>query len=247
MNQAAFDESSFENPLSAATPRKPAPDRRSEPLLVALVGNPNVGKSVMFGALTGHYATVSNYPGTTVELTQGSAELGGRRCRVIDTPGMYSLLPITEEERVARRVVIEQHPDAVVHVVDAKTLGRTLPLTVQLAELGQRIVLVLNMMDEARRLGIEVDLEGLGRELGVPAIGATMTRHEGLVETTAAISQAGEAARRKTPLVRYSAHIERAVGEISPRLPSRFSGAERGIALLVAARGLLGTDRAWSR
>jgi small GTP-binding protein len=239
MNQAILGDSS-PGSIPNATDQQAVPGRRSLPL-VALVGNPNVGKSVMFGALTGHYATVSNYPGTTVELTVASAELGGRHCRVVDTPGMYSVVPITEEERVARGVVMEQRPFAVVHVVDAKSLQRTLPLTVQLAELGQSVVLVLNMMDEAKRLGIRLDIDGLRRELAIPVIGATMTQREGLAEAKAAISGVREMARSKTPLLRYSAHIERAVGEISPRLPARFAGAERGIALL-----LLQED-AWAR
>src|SRR5574340_1127019 len=93
---------------------------------VALVGNPNVGKSVLFNALTGAYVTVSNYPGTSVEVARGTAMIGGVAYEIIDTPGMYSLLSITEEERVARRILLEDVLDLVVHVVDARNLERML-------------------------------------------------------------------------------------------------------------------------
>lgn len=96
---------------------------------VVLVGNPNVGKSVLFNRLTGRYVVVSNYPGTTVEVARGQARIGNMTCEVIDTPGMYSLSPITEEERVARALLLKERPNVVVHVVDAKNLNRMLSLT----------------------------------------------------------------------------------------------------------------------
>src|SRR3989338_3827795 len=86
---------------------------------IAIVGSPNVGKSVLFNRLTGSYVTVSNYPGTTVEVSRGRAKIGEEEFEVIDTPGMYSLLPITEEERVARDILLNEKPDIVVHIVDA--------------------------------------------------------------------------------------------------------------------------------
>jgi ferrous iron transport protein B len=97
-----------------------------------LVGNPNVGKSVLFNALTGAYTTVSNYPGTSVEVSRGICEIEGSRYEVLDTPGMYSLLPITEEERVARDILLAEEPYAVIHVIDARNLERMLPRTLQL-------------------------------------------------------------------------------------------------------------------
>ncbi|MFN3422045.1 MAG: FeoB small GTPase domain-containing protein, partial [Armatimonadota bacterium] len=103
---------------------------------VALVGSPNVGKSLIFNRLTGIYVTVSNYPGTTVEIFRGRTYIEGVLYEIIDTPGMYSLLPSSEDERVARRLLMEERPDVVVHVVDAKNLERMLPLTLQLIEAG---------------------------------------------------------------------------------------------------------------
>lgn len=145
-------------------------DRAVEPLRIILVGTPNVGKSVVFHALTGSYVTVSNYPGTTVEITQGQLTLGDRTLTVIDTPGLYSLLPLTEEEQVTRDVLLSTPDALIVHVVDAKNLGRMLPLTLQLREAGFPLLLVLNMMDEATRLGLTIHSELLAQRLGIPVI-----------------------------------------------------------------------------
>ncbi|MFH0902504.1 MAG: ferrous iron transport protein B [Pseudomonadota bacterium] len=180
-----------------------------------LVGSPNVGKSVVFGSLTGNYAIVSNCPGTTVEIAVGQARFpagqsrthgpadgshGGEGCRsqpasvqeehsregeelrIVDTPGMYSLLPITEEERITRRLLFGERPHAVVHVLDAKSIERTLPLSLQLLELGLPVIVVLNMMDEAERTGIVIDWQGLAAELGVPVIPTVATTGKGLDE-----------------------------------------------------------------
>jgi len=125
---------------------------------VAIVGSPNVGKSVLFNALTKRYVTVSNYPGTTVEVLRGKATIGGREFEIIDTPGMYSLMPISEEERVARNILLNEKPEAVIHVIDAKNLERMLPLTLQLIEASLKTILVLNIMDEARREGVSIDI-----------------------------------------------------------------------------------------
>src|SRR3989338_5151431 len=101
---------------------------------IAIVGSPNVGKSLLFNRLTGVYVTVSNYPGTTVEVTRGKCRIGEDEFEVIDTPGMYSLLPITEEERVARKILFDEKPDVVIHVMDAKNLERMLVFALQLIE-----------------------------------------------------------------------------------------------------------------
>ena len=132
---------------------------------IAIVGSPNVGKSVMFNRLTGTYVNVSNYPGTTVEVSRGKTKIGEEEFEVIDTPGMYSLLPITEEERVARRILLKEKPDIVIHIVDAKNLVRMLPLGLQLIEAGLPVILVLNIIDEAERIGMKIDIEHLEKEL----------------------------------------------------------------------------------
>lgn len=145
-----------------------------------LVGNPNVGKSVIFGYLTGKYVTVSNYPGTTVEVSRGKFRYGGRDWEVIDTPGVNSLVPQSDDERVTRDLILSQRPDVIVQVADAKNLRRTLLVTSQLAELGVPLVLVLNLMDEARGRGIEIDVAGLQELFGIPVVPTVAIDGEGL-------------------------------------------------------------------
>ena len=147
---------------------------------VAIVGNPNVGKSVIFNRLTNAYVTVSNYPGTTVNVSRGRARIGGNVVEVVDTPGMYSLLPITEEERVARLLLLEEKLEVVLHVVDTKNLERMLPLTFQLIEAGFPTVLDLNMIDETQASGIEINVNKLEEELGIPVVATVATTGHGI-------------------------------------------------------------------
>ncbi len=147
---------------------------------VVLVGNPNVGKSVLFYQLTGNYATVSNYPGTTVEVSQGLASMEGKQVRVCDSPGIYSLLPLTEEEAITKKLLFEKRPAVVVHVVDAKNLPRMLPLTLELQACGFQIILVLNMLDEAKRLGVRIKRGELASRLGIPVVEATFVHGWGV-------------------------------------------------------------------
>ncbi|AFY49113.1 small GTP-binding protein domain protein [Nostoc sp. PCC 7524] len=149
---------------------------------IALVGMPNVGKSVLFNALTGIYVTVSNYPGTTVEVSRGLVQIGEQSITVIDTPGMYSLLPITEEEKVARDLLLVEPVAAVIHVVDAKNLGRMLPLTFQLIEAELPVILAVNMMDEAHRWGLDLRQDTLEMELGIPVVCMAAALNQGIDE-----------------------------------------------------------------
>lgn len=149
---------------------------------VILVGTPNVGKSVIFNYLTGAYVTVSNYPGTTVEISRGRATFGGKIWNIVDTPGLYSLMPITEEERVTRTLLLEEHPELVLHVVDAKNIERMLNLTTQLIEAGLRTVLVVNLMDEAERNGLRINIPKLQDILGVPVIPTAAMLGKGIKE-----------------------------------------------------------------
>ncbi len=149
---------------------------------ILIVGTPNVGKSVIFNRLTGIYVTVSNYPGTTVDVTRGRANIGHERVEVIDTPGMYSLLPITEEERVARLLLLETRPQAVLHVIDARNLERMLPFTMQLIEAGLPVLLVINMMDELASTGTKLNLDELEKEINTPVIATVATTGRGIDE-----------------------------------------------------------------
>lgn len=147
---------------------------------IAIVGSPNVGKSVLFNCLTGTYVTVSNYPGTTVDVSRGKTKIGEFEFEVVDTPGMYSLLSITEEERVARNLLINEKPDIVLHVVDAKNIERMLPLTLQLIEAGLPVMLVLNIIDEAEKVCMKIELATLEKEMKIPVVGTVATTGRGI-------------------------------------------------------------------
>ena len=160
---------------------------------VLLVGNPNVGKSALFNALTGLRTIVSNYPGTTVEVARGSFLSVEGVVEVVDSPGVNSLLALTEDERVTWDLVASarQDPTAiVVQVADAKDLRRALLLTFQLGQVEVPIVLILNMSDEAEARGIRIDAEGLSLALGVPVRRTVATRGEGMAALQAALSAA---------------------------------------------------------
>ncbi|RPI36715.1 MAG: GTP-binding protein, partial [Nitrospiraceae bacterium] len=138
---------------------------------IVLAGNPNVGKSVLFGLLTGKYVTVSNYPGTTVEVSSGNIELGGKKFLLIDSPGVNSFIPMSEDERVTRDILLGEKNESIVLVADSKNLRRALMLLIQVAEMELPCVFVLNMEDEANARGIETDYKKLEKILGIDVIG----------------------------------------------------------------------------
>ncbi len=164
-NKPASPSNRPEPVTSSALSASQAPLRR-----IFLVGHPNVGKSAVFSLLTGEYAFVSNYPGTTVEVTRGTWRKGKEEIEIADTPGVNSLTPHSDEEWVTVNMLRQERPDVVIQVADAKNLRRSLLLTLQLAELRLPLILVLNMMDEAEKLGIRIDMAALGEELGSDVI-----------------------------------------------------------------------------
>lgn len=198
---------------------------------VALVGNPNVGKSVLFNALTGAYVTVSNYPGTSVEVSRGSAVIEGDQWEVIDTPGMYSIHTITEEERVAREILLHETPDVVLHVLDARNLERMLAMTIQLIEAGLPVILVVNIMDEAERMGLAIDLKLLQQKLGIPVIGAATARKRGIDEIRSAISSYRCACEQQR--FEYSRLLEHDIKEVAGLMQGEYILSRRSLALLL--------------
>lgn len=181
---------------------------------IVLVGNPNVGKSVIFGLLTGRYVTVSNYPGTTVELAQGVLELDGRRVVLIDTPGVNTLTPLSEDERVTRDVLLRERPSLVVQVADAKNLRRALLISLQLAEMQVPFVLDLNMNDEARQRGVAINASRLSELLGVEVVSTVATRGQGLDRLVQSLSKP----RLSHARVDYGEPLETAVANIESQL-----------------------------
>ncbi|GAB4542496.1 MAG: hypothetical protein Tsb0014_35300 [Pleurocapsa sp.] len=162
--------------------------KRDTSTTIALVGSPNVGKSLLFNLLTGTYVTVSNYPGTTVEVARGNTVIAGEKVTFFDTPGMYSLIPITEEENVARNLITNEGVDLIIHVIDAKHLGRMLNLTLQLIETKLPVLLVVNMIDEARKLGIWINEDLLAEKLGIPVVTMSAAQKVGLKKLIAKIA-----------------------------------------------------------
>jgi len=177
---------------------------RAHPLKIALVGNPNVGKSVVFGRLTGRYATVSNYPGTTVTITSGRALIGAEVCDVIDTPGVNALEGmLSEDERITRQLLSSGGAELIVQVADARNLRRALMLTSQLAATALPMILVLNMVDEAYARGITIDSEGLADRLGIPVIEAVATEGQGMADLRSALPLASRVAATRLPHVSH--------------------------------------------
>jgi len=173
---------------------------------ILLVGHPNVGKSVLFHRLTGAYVNVSNYPGTTVEVTRASARFD-REAMLLDTPGVLSLPSRSDDERATMRALLNENIRCLVQVGDAKNLRRTLTLTALLAELGVPLVLALNMHDEAAARGVIVDIPALAEELGTPVLATVATGGEGIGELTGSLSHA----QPPQALLRYDAAIESAI------------------------------------
>ena len=195
--------------------------------LVALAGNPNTGKSTVFNALTGLRQHTGNWPGKTVARAEGVFALkGGRKVKLVDLPGTYSLQAGSTDEEVARDFILFGEPDVTVVVVDATRLERNLNLVIQVLEITDRVVVCLNLMDEARRHGIGIDVAGLSRELGVPVIPAAMRRGEGMPELLEAMDGVATGAIRTTPF-RISNHVpavESAITELVPAIETAFPG-----------------------
>ena len=205
---------------------------RSSPSLlgaVILVGNPNVGKSVVFGALTGRYVNVSNYPGTTVEITRGEARDRGTSLEVIDTPGVYSLLPMSEDERVTRDILMREPGARVLQVCDAKNMRRSLMITAQLAEMEVPLVLAVNMEDEARERGVMPRLETLEERLGVPAISTVAVRKKGTDRLLPLLEHPSPSSVR----VDYGGRIETAILRLEGMLPTRTPIGKRALAIML--------------
>ena len=185
------------------------------PAKVILVGNPNVGKSVIFNYLTGAYRVVSNYPGTTVEVSSGSCGFKEYHFTILDTPGINNLTPNSEDEKVTRDILLAEENYTVLSVLDAKNLNRGLTITLQLIEMGLPLVLVLNMVDEARSRGIEVQHQILEEILGVKVLPTVATRRKGLDQILPNLLRTNKSTYRFS----YSALIEAAVEQLTPLIP----------------------------
>lgn len=180
--------------------------------VVALMGNPNVGKSTVFNALTGARQHTGNWSGKTVSGARGTMRCDGQAVALVDLPGTYSLRPRSEEERIARAFLAAGEADAVVLVADATCLERNLILILQTLELLPRAVVCLNLMDEARKKRIRIDTDALAKELGVPVVPCVARRGRGLAQLTQAVARVLDGRITPQPaVIRYPAEIEAAV------------------------------------
>ncbi|MCC6503144.1 MAG: ferrous iron transporter B, partial [Deltaproteobacteria bacterium] len=196
---------------------------------LVLIGNPNVGKSVIFGALTGTYATVSNYPGTSVEISKGMARFGTKRLGIIDSPGVNSLVPMSEDEKVTRDILLNEDIAAALQVMDSKNLRRSLLITLQLLEMVLPITLALNMYDEAGERGITIDSDGLSKLLGLKLIPTIATQRWNLDKLEAAFYNREIPASYATA---YPDAIEEGITRLAELIPkSRISS--RSIAIMI--------------
>jgi ferrous iron transport protein B len=189
--------------------------------VVALAGNPNTGKSTLFNALTGLRQHTGNWPGKTVTRAEGGFQLAGVRYKLVDLPGTYSLLSASQDEEVARNFLLFGRPDCTVVVVDASAMERNLYLVLQVLEITDRVVVAVNLMDEAKRRGIDVDTRSLARDLGVPVVPIVARTGENLAALLAEVAGVASGETVTAPLrSKGTPEFERAVSRLVPLIES---------------------------
>jgi ferrous iron transport protein B len=194
--------------------------------VVALAGNPNTGKSTVFNALTGLRQHVGNWPGKTVARAEGGFIFNDKKYKLVDLPGTYSLLSTSTDEEIARDFILFGQPSVTIAVVDATRLERNLNLALQILEITDRVVVGLNLMDEAKRHGIQIDVRHLTRELGVPVVPMAARRGEGIQELLAAVEQVatGQYPLRAHRIKQHDPGVEKAIDSLVAAIESEFPG-----------------------
>lgn len=187
--------------------------------VVALAGNPNTGKSTLFNALTGLNQHTGNWPGKTVSRAEGGYQFNNIKYKLVDLPGTYSLLSSSQDEEVARNFLLFGKPDCTIVVADATALERNLNLTLQVMEVTSKVVLAVNLMDEAKRKGVEVDTRALSRDLGIPAVPITARTGEGISSLLRTIAEVIENKIITKPLrIQGTPEFQKAVEALVPMI-----------------------------
>ncbi|MCB0134343.1 MAG: 50S ribosome-binding GTPase [Caldilineaceae bacterium] len=194
--------------------------------VVALAGNPNTGKSTVFNALTGLRQHTGNWPGKTVVRAEGGFLYGDKRYKLVDLPGTYSLLSTSADEEVARDFILFGQPSVTIVVVDATRLERNLNLALQVLEITDRVVIALNLMDEAKRHGLRVDERRLARDLGVPVVPMAARQGEGVQDLLKAVAEvaSGAAVTRPHRVRQRDPQVEQAINQIAGQVERAFPG-----------------------
>lgn len=194
--------------------------------VVALAGNPNTGKSTVFNNLTGLRQHTGNWPGKTVGRAEGAFSYENDRYKIVDLPGTYSLLSTSADEEVARNFILFGRPDVTVIVADATRLERNLNLVLQILEITDRAILCLNLMDEAKRNHVEIDVRALSRELGIPVVPTSARRREGMTELVAMISEvaSGKYSCKPHRTRSHSPQLRHAIQKLSIKLSDAYPG-----------------------
>ncbi len=218
-------------------------DSSSSDYVIALAGNPNVGKSTVFNSITGLRQHTGNWPGKTVARAEGGFSYDGKRYKVVDLPGTYSLLSASTDEEIARNFILFGQPDVTVVVVDATRLERNLNLVLQVLGITDKAVVCLNLMDEAERHGISIDDRSLARDLGVPVIPAVARTSQGVPELLRAIADVstGRFVCKPRRLWTEADHLKSAVDRLSLMIQEEFPGLPN--TRWVALRLLEGDDQ----
>jgi len=192
--------------------------------VVALAGNPNTGKSTVFNALTGLRQHTGNWPGKTVVRAEGGFSYEGAKYKLVDLPGTYSLLSTSLDEEVARDFMLFGRPDVTVIVVDATRLERNLNLVLQVLEITDRVVICLNLIDEAERHGLTLDDRSLARDLGVPVVKTSARQNEGIPELIQALSEVatGKVVCKPHRIQSEPPQLKRAIAELVDKLDSAY-------------------------
>ena len=221
------------------------PGKKAGVVRIALAGNPNSGKTTVFNGYTGARQHVGNYPGVTVDRKEGHITVEGTPVTVVDLPGTYSLTAYSQEELVARRELSAGHVQAVIDVVDASALERNLLLTVQMLEMGIPVVLCCNMMDEARAAGIHIDMEHLGKLLGIPVLPMVARSGEGLqaaMKTAIALAREG---KREPLRFSYGSDLDPVIADMEKRIAESGLLTNRHLPSWVALKMLEGDSEIW--